>query len=77
VAVERTARSAGGHRGVRSAPHRLKLNTLFSVLTIVRDTCRYLVHLFEDSNLCALHARRVTIMQRDMQLVRRIRGDFM
>lgn len=39
--------------------------------------CRYLVHLFEDSNLCALHARRVTIMQRDMQLVRRIRGDFM
>ena len=38
---------------------------------------RYLVHLFEDSNLCALHAKRVTIMQRDMQLVRRIRGDFM
>lgn len=37
----------------------------------------YLVHLFEDSNLCALHAKRVTIMQRDMQLVRRIRGDFM
>lgn len=26
---------------------------------------------------CALHAKRVTIMQRDMQLVRRIRGDFM
>lgn len=38
---------------------------------------RYLVHLFEDANLCALHAKRVTIMQRDMQLVRRIRGDFM
>ena len=34
------------------------------------------MHLFEDSNLCALHAKRVTIMQRDMQLVRRIRGDF-
>ena len=26
------------------------------------------------SNLCAIHAKRVTIMQRDMQLARRIRG---
>jgi histone H3/H4 len=34
----------------------------------------YLVHLFEDSNLCALHAKRVTIMPRDIQLARRIRG---
>lgn len=34
----------------------------------------YLVHLFEDVNLCAIHAKRVTIMQRDMQLARRIRG---
>ncbi|WVR07232.1 hypothetical protein IAU60_004273 [Kwoniella sp. DSM 27419] len=34
----------------------------------------YLVHLFEDSNLCAIHAKRVTIMQKDMQLARRIRG---
>ena len=33
----------------------------------------YLVHLFEDANLCALHAKRVTIMQRDIQLARRIR----
>jgi histone H3 len=35
----------------------------------------YLVGLFEDTNLCALHARRVTIMARDMQLARRIRGE--
>jgi len=34
----------------------------------------YLVHLFEDANLCAIHAKRVTIMQRDIQLARRIRG---
>ncbi|OLL22870.1 histone H3-like centromeric protein cnp1 [Neolecta irregularis DAH-3] len=34
----------------------------------------YLVHLFEDTNLCAIHAKRVTIMQKDMQLARRIRG---
>jgi histone H3/H4 len=31
--------------------------------------------LFEDTNLCAIHAKRVTIMPKDMQLARRIRGD--
>ena len=35
----------------------------------------YLVGLFEDSNLCAIHAKRVTIMSKDMQLARRIRGE--
>lgn len=35
----------------------------------------YLVSLFEDTNLCALHAGRVTIMPKDMQLARRIRGE--
>ena len=34
----------------------------------------YLVGLFEDANLCAIHAKRVTIMRRDIQLARRIRG---
>lgn len=34
----------------------------------------YLVHLFEDTNLCAIHAKRVTIQQKDIQLARRIRG---
>ena len=29
----------------------------------------YLVGLLEDSNLCAIHAKRVTIMPKDMQLV--------
>ena len=35
----------------------------------------YLVTLFEDSVLCAIHAKRVTVMPRDMHLARRIRGD--
>jgi histone H3 len=35
----------------------------------------YLVHLFEDANLCAIHAKRVTIMSKDLQLARRIRGE--
>lgn len=35
----------------------------------------YIVSLFDGMNLCALHARRVTIMPRDMQLALRIRGE--
>lgn len=35
----------------------------------------YLIGLFEDTNLCALHAKRVTIMCKDLQLARRIRGE--
>lgn len=34
-----------------------------------------LVGLFGDANLCAIHAGRVTIMSKDMQLARRIRGE--
>ena len=34
----------------------------------------YLVGLFEDVCMCALHAKRVTIMPKDMDLARRIRG---
>ena len=35
----------------------------------------YLVSLFEDTNLCAIHAKRVTIVPKDIQLARRIRGE--
>ena len=35
----------------------------------------YLVGLFEDTNLCAIHAKRVTIMPKDIQLAHRIRGE--
>ncbi len=35
----------------------------------------YLVGLLEDTNLLAIHAKRVTIMPKDMQLARRIRGE--
>ena len=35
----------------------------------------HLVGLLEESNLCAIHARRVTLMPRDIQLAKRIRGD--
>eukprot|EP01125_Pyxidicula_operculata_P002877 TRINITY_DN1275_c0_g1_i1.p1 TRINITY_DN1275_c0_g1~~TRINITY_DN1275_c0_g1_i1.p1 ORF type:complete len:134 (-),score=18.25 TRINITY_DN1275_c0_g1_i1:122-523(-) len=34
----------------------------------------YLVGLFEDAQLCAIHGKRVTIMPKDIHLARRIRG---
>jgi histone H3 len=35
----------------------------------------YTVGLMEDVNLCAIHAKRVTVMPKDIQLARRIRGE--
>lgn len=35
----------------------------------------YLVALLEDTNLCAVHAGRVTVQVRDMQLARKLRGE--
>lgn len=35
----------------------------------------YLVSLFEDSNLCAIHAKRVTVMEKDIKLAKRVRAD--
>ena len=35
----------------------------------------YLVGLLEDTNLCAIHTKRVTIMPKDMQLAWQIRGE--
>ena len=46
-----------------------------AVLALQEAAESYLVGLFEDTNLCAIHARRVTIMPKDIQLARRIRGE--
>uniref|UniRef100_A0A915DCN2 Histone H3 n=1 Tax=Ditylenchus dipsaci TaxID=166011 RepID=A0A915DCN2_9BILA len=44
-----------------------------AVLALQEASEAYLVGLFEDTNLCAIHAKRVTIMPKDIQLARRIR----
>ena len=46
-----------------------------AIMALQEATEAYLVGLFEDSNLCAIHARRVTIMPKDIQLARRIHGE--
>ena len=45
-------------------------------LNLFQTACEmFLVHLFEDSYLCTLHAKRVTLMNQDLRLARRIRGN--
>ena len=47
-----------------------------AVMALQEASENYLVGLFEDTNLCAIHAKRVTIMPKDLQLARRIRGEW-
>lgn len=59
---------------MESCKSRLRLQTsaLMALQTAAED---YTVALFEDANLCAIHARRVTVFPRDIQLARRLRGE--
>ena len=65
-------------RLVREISDTFRPNFRFQSLALlaIQEACEaYLVGLFEDSNLCAIHAKRVTLMPRDVQLARRIRGE--
>ncbi|XP_058808537.1 uncharacterized protein LOC131674071 [Phymastichus coffea] len=45
-------------------------------LEALQEACEaYIIGLFEDTNLCAIHGRRVTIMPHDIKLAKRIRGE--
>ena len=46
-----------------------------ALLAIQEAAEAHLAGLFEDTNLCAIHAKRQTVMKKDMDLARRIRGD--
>ena len=46
-----------------------------AIAALQEATEAYLVGLFNDANLCAIHAKRVTLQTKDMQLALRIRGD--
>lgn len=65
-------------RLVREVAQEIKNDLRFqgtAVLALQEASEAYLVSLFEDTNLCAIHAKRVTIMPKDMQLAKRIRGE--
>lgn len=46
----------------------------YPIYWIAEFVLRFFSSFLVDRNLCAIHAKRVTIMQRDLQLARRIRG---
>lgn len=62
-------------RGIASA---FKADLRFqstAIMALQEAAEAYLIGLFEDTNMCAVHAGRVTIMAKDMQLARRIKGE--
>jgi histone H3 len=77
--TELLIRKAPFQRLVREiAGDAVNLNLRFqstAILALHEAAEAYLVKLFEDTNRCAIHAKRVTIMRKDMQLARRIRGE--
>jgi histone H3 len=76
--TELLIRKAPFQRLVREIAQEYKTELRFqsnAVAALQEASEAYLVGLFEDTNLCAIHAKRVTIMQKDMQLARRIRGE--
>ncbi len=46
-----------------------------AVLALQESTEAYTIGLLSDSNLCAIHAKRVTVMTKDLALARRLRGE--
>nr|AJO61226.1 CenH3 [Trigonella foenum-graecum]AJO61228.1 CenH3 [Trigonella foenum-graecum]AKA94114.1 centromere-specific variant of histone H3 [Trigonella foenum-graecum] len=48
--------------------------TAEALLSLQEAAEDYLVHMFEYGMLCALHARRVTLMKKDIELTRRLTG---
>ena len=65
-------------RLIRELMQKFKVDVRFrsSTLMALQEAAEaYLVRLFEDMNLCAIHVKWVTIMPKDIQLARRIRGE--
>ena len=65
-------------RLVRELAHSIEPELRFQTSTVQalqEATEAYLVSVMEDTNLCAVHAGRTTIMVKDMRLAKRIRGE--
>lgn len=78
MSTELLIRKLPFQRLVREIAQEFKTDLRFqgsAILALQESAEAYLVALFEDTNLCAIHAKRVTIMPKDIQLARRIRGE--
>ena len=87
LATKAARKSSPATGGVKK-PHRYRPGTVAlreirrylrfqssAVMALQEASEAYLVGLFEDTNLCAIHAKRVTIMPKDIQLACRICGE--
>jgi histone H3 len=63
------------NKGVSFPRHDANRFQSTSLLAMQESVEAFSVGLFEDANLCAIHAKRVTIMPKGMQLLLRIRGE--
>ena len=59
---------------VTDLDHEMKWQSA-ALLALQEASEAYITGLFEDTNLCAIHAKRQTVFKKDMELARRIRGD--
>lgn len=73
---------ASFHRLVReitlaySPPDGFSIKYQVAALIALQEAAEsYLVNLFEDGNRCTTHAKRVTLMPRDVDLARHLRGE--
>ena len=73
---QRLVREISGDHKVITSPLCGKVRFQSLAIKVLQEASEaYLVGLFEDTNLCAIHTKRVTIMPKDIQLARRIRGE--
>ncbi|RHY88914.1 hypothetical protein DYB37_010452 [Aphanomyces astaci] len=78
VSTELLIRKLPFQRLVREIAQNVRLDLRFqgSALVALQESAEaYLVSLFEDSYLCTMHAKRVTLLPRDMHLARRLRKE--
>lgn len=62
-------------RGMPNVPRDMRFQAL--ALAALQEAAEaFLVYTFEDANLLCLHAKRVTLMQKDIVLARKLRGDY-
>ena len=67
-----SAKAIASNPAANEEIYRIKRDAL---LALQEAAEAYITQLFEDTNLAAIHAKRVTIMPKDMQMVQKIRGD--
>eukprot|EP00931_Biecheleriopsis_adriatica_P039445 TRINITY_DN2255_c0_g1_i1.p1 TRINITY_DN2255_c0_g1~~TRINITY_DN2255_c0_g1_i1.p1 ORF type:complete len:156 (+),score=35.59 TRINITY_DN2255_c0_g1_i1:72-470(+) len=46
-----------------------------ALMALQEGTEQFLIGLLEDASICSVHAKRVTVAEKDVQLAQRLRGD--